>query len=306
MKLPDRIGLLLCSVITFLLVPDGIALADGYTVKNLVFLPPEFYVGDTVELRLRIDVGDRVLPSEVGSIPESRWIEIEEIRVIPIAGEYEIRVEFSSFRTGQLEIPAFEVGELAIDPIPIDTASIRKDSNDQLVGVFDPVLLPGTTLLIAISGAVVFFGPLLLLLSIAWVRRIVGRVHRGAGRPYRRLTRALDALAKNAESVSARDFSVQLSESFRNYLAERGTYDYRAATSSEVAERLVDEFAQSERAAALRRMVSSIDRAKFGGGAIGSAERVEELAVVRSIAEAIEEHRKGGGSRKPVTAEGEP
>jgi hypothetical protein len=269
--------------------------ADGYTVEQTIFLPPSFYVGDIVELRLRIDTDGLVLPSEPESYPESDWIEFHDLRIIPIGGEYDIRIRFSSYRPGRLEIPSFSIGPLTLAPIPFETTSIASAGELEPAGIFDPMLLPGTGLLIALTGGVVLFGPLLLLLAVGWVRRVATRIVIGVRRPYRRLKRELASLDSELSRLDAREFYRKLFDAFRSYLSDRTSYNYRAATTTEMTGRLESDFSGVDGLDSLARMAGEIDRAKYGGGESSEAEMVQRLALVRSSAEIIEQRVRASG-----------
>ena len=264
--------------------------ADSYRVVQTLFLPPVFYVGDTVEARIRIDTDGSALPSEPKAIPESEWIELHGIRVIPIAGQYDIRIQFTSFKPGVTEIPAIDFGEIELRPLSIETASIRDSRNYEFHDVFEPIYLPGTKLLIGIAAGTVLFGPLLILLLIGWLRRIFGRFARSfvSRRPYRTLQRSLSALHGSATRIDAREFFVSLMAAFRSYLSGKSSFNYRAATTKEMHRMLINEFAEVDSLSPLGTIIDDIDRAKFAGVEYSAAQKLRGLTLVKSAADGIE------------------
>lgn len=268
---------------------------QAYTVEQMLFLPPEFYVGDEVEVRLRITTVVDSLPSEVEEIPDTPYLAVDEIRVIPIADEYEIRIRYAAYRPGELEIPAFALGDLEIGPIPFEVESIRQREGDRLRNILDPVLLPGTTLLIALSTGIVLFGPLLLFLSVARIRRVLRGVAFGTRRPYRALRRELEVLRSKGSTIGAKEFYGRLFDAFREYLSHRSEFNYRAATVRETERRARKEFGDVAALESLTPMVDAVDLARFGGGGASSRQRLRGLEIVVSAVEAIEaDYRKGG------------
>ena len=88
------------SALICLAALSTVALADGsYTVEHVLFLPPTFYVGDLVELRIRIDVDPGTMPAEPSELPQPSWIHIRDVRVIPIADDYGIP-DFTDLSSG--------------------------------------------------------------------------------------------------------------------------------------------------------------------------------------------------------------
>jgi hypothetical protein len=87
----------LCLALSALLPPafcqdEG---SEGYTVNRVVFIPPDFFVGDEVEMRilLRLD-GERTIRVPE-SYPKVNWMRysISSCRRSPLT--YEVRVFFS-------------------------------------------------------------------------------------------------------------------------------------------------------------------------------------------------------------------
>jgi hypothetical protein len=279
----------LFAFVLFSLVAVTLVSADGYEMKQKVFLPPTFYVGDLVELRMRIDVGDSILPSVPKEIPESTWLEIHEIRAIPIADEYDIRMRFASYRAGKFALPGFEIGEISIDEIPFETTSIRETETSNPYGIFDPVYLPGTKLFIGLVSGTVLFGPLLLLLLIGWIRRVAKRISFGVKRPYRKLRRELDILRASVARTNSRDFYQRLFDAFRRYLTSRTGVNYSSYTTREMDRRIRKDFHDIESLRQFEAMIDAIDCVKFGGGEADEMEKMVELTIVQSSAAEIEE-----------------
>jgi len=273
-----------------LLSVSGGAGAESVTIKQMLFLPPVYYVGDQVEVRIRVSATDSELPLRPSHLPQSEWFRVVDVRVIPIADEYDIRIRFTSFQTGVRELPVFQIGELTLGPIPIETASIRDAEELSVFGTLEPIVLPGTRLFIALAAGIVFLGPLSIIIVLGWLRKTAGSIVGSIGnrKPYRRLVRSLDALQNGVSVIDARSFYVSLLEAFRGYLTNRSLHNYNAATTHEMDLLLGEEYDGIEALEGLSQMVGSIDGAKFGGARIGVAELSRGLSLVRSATESIE------------------
>jgi len=68
-------------VVLFLIISSATFLSAQSEITRSVFIPPEYYIGDPVELRLQLEL-DR---SEVLSVPlnidEPEWVEIQDIQI---------------------------------------------------------------------------------------------------------------------------------------------------------------------------------------------------------------------------------
>ncbi len=267
-----------------------------YRIEQTTFLPPVFYVGDVVELRLRISTDGVPLPSAPDTIPQADWITIHDVRIIPIAADYDVRIRFTSFRPGALDIPEISIGDVRLSPLHIDTASIRSRDTTDFRGVFDPMLLPGTKLVIGIGAGVLMFGPLVALLLFGWLRRTITSLTGPlkARRPYRILGRRLETLHASAPRMDSREFYRLLFDSFREYLTARSDRTFTAATTSETDRLAREEFDGIEPLEALSRLVPTIDRAKFGGAESPATEKLKGLELVRSAAAEIERRHRAG------------
>lgn len=262
----------------------------SYSMDRLIFVPPIYYVGDRVEVRFRIDTEGYELPSEVDQIPEDRWIRIDDIRIIPIAGSYDIRITFTSFRPGLSELPKLTIGELTIERLQIETASIRENESHTFYGMADPLILPGTRLFIALVAGVVLFGPLSLIIVSGWLRGIAKRIVASIGtrRPYRGLLRSLDSLDASSARLEGREFYGVLFVEFRRYLSSRSDHNYSSTTTREMTLLGTAEFATVPEFVRIGNIVGRVDRVKFGGASTSESELREGLDLVRSAAETIE------------------
>ena len=263
---------------------------ETYTVKQMLFLPPTYYVGDLVEVRLRIDVADGVAPVEPTEFPEPSSVAIHDVRVIPISGEYDVRISFSSFNPGTRMLPHVELGDLIVKDIRIHTNSLIEDRNLEFVGAFDPVYLPGSRLLLALSVGTVLVLPVLIIGLLSWVRKLSRSIgeNRRERQPYRTLSSALSELAVTPPPVDSRDFYIKLSDGFKRYLSYRISESIQTCTSKEVEGRLEDRYRRIPQLNLAAQAMPFFDQMKFGGRKVSSTQRRQDIELVREAALALE------------------
>jgi hypothetical protein len=154
-------------------------------VLEAVLLPPRFFVGDRVELRMRLEVpaGVRVAePSLAGlqspglqspSPPEQNgrsWLEVSEVQVLDKradgrAGEVQVRVFFTSFTPGEGRLPAFDCGDLRVPGQEFTTASVKeREPEPGFRPLRTQLLLPYTRLRLVFTGLVLAGTPVVLVL----------------------------------------------------------------------------------------------------------------------------------------------
>lgn len=268
------------------------ALADEhYTVKQLLFLPPTYYVGDLVEIRVRITVADGLVPTEPVELPPPSWVHIRDVRVIPISGEYDIRISFSTYEPGPGVLPEIALGEVVLSDLRVDTASLIDEEGAKPEEVFDPELLPGSRLLLALTVGAMLLLPILAVVSTTWIRRLLARItsNRRERRPYKVLNRALAELQEAPSPVNNREFYIKLSDLFRDYLSRKLAVDYAPYTASELREVLHENFSHIASMTQIASNLARFDRVKFGGGKVSRERREKDIAAVLAAASGLEE-----------------
>lgn len=274
---------------------------DTYEIQQIFFLPPTFYVGDLVELRVRVAVEPGVIPTEPLEIPPPSWVHIRDVRVIPISGDYDIRVSFSSYETGRRELPPIVMGELVLAGLEIETQSVIEGDAAKINEAFDPALLPGTRLLLALIVGALLIVPVLGIASFSWIRRFLTNIFKShrERRPYRKLAKGLDELKNSPSPVDNRAFYITLADRLKRYLSLRLGKDFGSLTSLELQRTLVDSFPEISSVCQIATEFSRFDRAKFGGEKASAARRAQDIAAVRDAAIDLEVHVGGlGAGRK--------
>lgn len=287
----------LLSLLLLLAVLLPAAAVEGAQVEKVIFLPPDFYVGDSVEMRLTIypESGMRVLPPE--ELPVANWIDIHDLRLEQDGSFWEVQIDFTTYAPGTRTLPTIQLGDVVLNDVKLHTKSILQERNVEFFGIKGQVYLPGTRLAIGLAVFILFFGPVVVLSTAGRVSRAVRRfvsIHSGR-RPHKRFMRAIKELGEKQMQMSSRRFYIVLSEELRRYLSSRTRQDYMTVTSSELREQLWNIFPadNKEQLDALAAMMRKSDEIKFGGVNASKKQREEDLKMVVSAAKNIEVYVEG-------------
>lgn len=293
MKIPGARRLIVMLLLSFL---PGLPAAGqdepGRTgVIETVFLPPRFYVGDRVELRLRLQVGEGTRLEPVTLVTEKEWLSVEEVQVAPRGGgEAEVRIYFVSFYPGTTRLPELSLGDIRLADLDITTLSVLdRENGSRLRGPRGQLPLPGTRLKLAalLLAAVALPAGFYLLWRrlLAEARRLSSRRRRR--RPYLRARRELRSLQQGLAGLDSRGFFIRLSRLLKAYLGERLALPVLSRTTRELA-------AASPRLSPgaweeVTAVLGLSDLAKFSAHSSPAAEMAGTLKRVSDLIERLEE-----------------
>jgi hypothetical protein len=206
-------------------------------VTETVFVPPLFYVGDQVEVRLTLLLpeGKSLLPPL--SLPTQDWVLIRDVQVRHDPPFERVTVKFVPFAPGVKTLPPLVLGDLTLDGVRISTNSLLgKDAPSELSPPRDQLLLPHTELVVFLSFLVVivlplvlwrFFRPLAGLWKSLWRRS-------DRHRAWHLLAKEVKKLQSRAMAASGPEFYTEFSRLVRTYLAGRFDFDFGTMTAQEV------------------------------------------------------------------------
>ena len=249
---------------------SGASFADsGGRVESTMFLPPDFFVGDVVELRMVVVPASGAVLSIPKDLPEPFWMSISSLSMRELSGgKYELRLIFSSFYPGTRTLPALHLGDMLIDRVKIHTKSVLNEEDLKLEEIRPPMLLPGTVLILVILTLAILGGPLLTVFSISFIRnasrRFMERLQWKL--PYRRFSKLMKDLNANFFSMSDRDFYFALSEGLRNYLSDRTGEDFLTVTLEEIGGMMPSYLKDFEDQKQMIKLLHYADLIKFSGG----------------------------------------
>ncbi|MBN2657202.1 MAG: hypothetical protein JXR86_09095 [Spirochaetales bacterium] len=272
----------------FSLVP--LAFLTGQSeITRSVFIPPEYYIGDPVELRLQIELDRYEVLTEPLHFDEPEWVEIRDIEITQDRRVAEIVIRFTSFSPGTRALPDLDFGPFALSNFKIYTKSLVEEGESDLRGLRPQVMIPGSRLMFFLLILAVFVLPylfyFLIRLMIRSIIMIIGKYH--SARPFRALNRTLKRLDAALDKTGVRDIYIALTDSLRIYLTARTGFDCVSATTSEIA-RLhgfgLDQTLWERMVAVLKQG----DMVKFGGETLSRDEMKENLDFVLNLCQEIE------------------
>lgn len=203
-------------------------------VRKTVFLPPEFYIGDEVELIITVAASDPVgLPAV---LPDDRWVEIRDIRIDKSQGMWNIFIRFVCFAPEEVPFPELDFGAFILRDLSVPVSSLTEDGQAELTGIKPPVLIPGTRLLLMAAVAGIILVPLGLIFLVPAVLRLVRSRSAVWKRKRSFLTarRKLEELRSEADTLSPAAVYDGLNRIFRTLLSAVRPADFSVFTAEEI------------------------------------------------------------------------
>lgn len=270
-------------------------LAAQDTLMESIFLPPRFFVGDRVELRLTYDVPAGAAVEKPAQLPVHAWVEFESIEVQDRrakGGEVVVRVFFIPFFSGETVLPSIRFGELETGELLVSTESaLRLEQDHSLRGLRRQLNLPLTWLrlltLAAIGIGVPAASLLLLRYGILGVRRL--REARLRRLPYLHARKSLNQLAAGRASMDGKPFFTLLSLTMRRYLSERLALPLMSVTTAEIRRELSRAGLEEPLGRRVHDVLKAADLIKFSGKRANRREMAEGLEAADHIVRQLEE-----------------
>jgi hypothetical protein len=277
-----------CMLLLLLSLP--LAGQSAGRVDSIHFLPPEYFVGDTVEMRIVVTgvPGARITPP--AALPESDWLLFRNARVEESGDTYILRIFFSSFAPGTRTLPEITFGDLVLKGTKIHTTSILDGDEGELADLRGQLYLPGTLPLLILTVILVFTAPLALIAASGLIRRRMKSVllFLTRRRPYWRLRRDLKELGAQALMMSDRDFYYRLSDAVRSYISRRTGGDCISTTIYEIRSMMQTIFPSGDTAMRLIHFLEYADTIKFAGIEAGETKKGDDLLRLADLAASME------------------
>ncbi len=282
----------------------------GYYIEKTLFLPPEFFIGDHVEMRLRVvpdnnDVNITV-PRE---LPESSWITIESVEAVKGDDGFEVRIRFISFSPGTRTLPAIDLGGIVLDNLKIHTDSIIRENQADFQKLRGQVLLPGTTLFISLFIGILLIVPIPLFFLTRRIWRGFSRItgSRKRKKSCKRISGIIKSLRTGTGRFSNKRFYIIIIDALRTYLSDRTDMDFMTPVTNELPEALGAVTADEAVIADIEELVRFGDYVKFGGMEASVEKKNRDLELVEGIVTHIEMRfstaEKDAGTEKGVSVE---
>ena len=266
-----------------------------WDVVDEVFVPPTYYVGDSVLLQFRLVWEDEKELSVPEILPRADWLEIESIDVEQEGYEAQVSIRFKSYMTGTRSLPPVNLGDITIESMKIFTNSlVEQEKVRELRGIRPNLNFSGIKLLIPLFLIILICSPYVCFLAgrfLAERIRILFRWLSHSG-PRRRMSRLIKRLESRVdENGKERNFYIDISEGVRAYLSERTGLDCHSMTTRDLKNLPhppVDGTVWNDISDLLR----TADLVKFAGEHISRKERVRSLEVMKEFLASLEREEK--------------
>ena len=267
------------------------------SLSESIFLPPRFFVGDRVELRLKYDTPADLVVRQAELLPEHPWIEFQTIevqdrRASGRSGEVVVRIFFIPFQPGESLIPAFRLGDLGIGEISVTTQSaLEAEQTPHLRGPRTQLNLPLTWLKLLILAAAGIGAPAGMVFLLRYGVRGIARIREARIRrlPYLHARKNLNRLTAQLSSIEGKSFFILLSLAVRRYLTERLSAPLMSAATGEILKELNRAGLEEDLSQRIHEVLKAGDLIKFSGKRSNKREMQQNLKAVDSLVEQIEE-----------------
>jgi hypothetical protein len=267
------------------------------TLMESIFLPPRFFVGDRVELRLTYDLPAGMAAEPPAELPVHAWIDYQNIdvqdrRAPGGSGEVRVRIFFIPFFPGETVLPSLRLGDLDTGELLVTTRSaLELEQIDTLRGPRRQLNLPLTWLRLLALAAIGIGAPLsfflLLRYGILGFRRI--REARLRRLPYLHVRKSLNRLASGRPSMEGKSFFILLSLTIRRYLSERLSRPLMSVTTGDIKKELRGAGLEESVSDRIHEVLKAADLIKFSGKRAKQREMEKSLKAAERIVNQVEE-----------------
>ncbi|HOV37559.1 MAG TPA: heme biosynthesis HemY N-terminal domain-containing protein [Spirochaetales bacterium] len=263
--------------------------------KNVVCIPSTFYVGDKVTLRFTVESRKGTELKVPEELPKLSWGVVHLIQVSSSEqkDKHEVSISFTPYRTGTQRMPPLKLGLVTVEDIQVSISSLLDTAKEIPAPLREQMVIPNTTLVLALGIGGVFSLLILYLLWIRWgypwIQNWWERHQRR--KPYKQLIKDLEALKE--QRGDPRQFYVHLLDSVRLYLSQRWNPCMMAYTTTELEMNLFRDWGSEETVASLLGIFKKGDRVKFGGKNVDTESLPKDLHLIQTCMTEIENYFLG-------------
>jgi hypothetical protein len=268
-----------------------LTLSAQWDIVDEVFIPPNYYVGDSVLYQFRLVWDDEKELTPPEELPSLEWLEFDSVTVEQEGYEAQVTIRFRSYMTGTRSLPILDLGEIQVDSLKIFTSSlVEQEDIKELRGIRDNLDFPGIKFLLPLFLILLISSPYVLFLLVKY---LIGRIWLlvkliFSSGPRRKIQRLMTKLDKRIDDNGReKDFYIDLSSGIRTYLTERTGTDYLSMTTRDMKKLRkspVDRVLWIE----LTELLMTADLVKFAGEKISRKHKVHCLSVLKSFIENLE------------------
>ena len=262
-----------------------------------VFLPPRFFVGDRVELRLTYDVPAGMAVEPPAHLPVHAWVEFHNIEVqdrrsADGSGEVRVRIFFTPFSSGDTVFPPLPLGDLDTGELLVTTQSVLQLEHDETLREPRRQLnLPLTWLRLLVLVVIGIGAPVAVFFLLRYGIQGFVRIREARIRrlPYLHVRKSLNQLAAGRSSMEGKSFFIILSLTIRRYLSERLSRPLMSVTTGEIKKELRVAGLEDSVSERIHEVLKTADLIKFSGKRANRREMERSLQAVDRIVEQVEE-----------------
>jgi hypothetical protein len=257
-------------------------------VTGAVFVPPVYFVGDLVELRLSLLLpeGKALLPPL--SLPTAPWVLIRDVQVRHEPPFERVTIKFVPFAPGIKTLPPLVLGDITLDGVKVSTNSLLGKDPPELTPPRDQLLLPHTELFLLFCLAVLLVLPWIIWRLVKPAARWATALRKRSARRrlWRHWVKDIRHLRASALSLGGPEFYTELSQLARVYLGTRFDHDFGTLTAIE-AQDVLQPLPPAWRAEWVRLLRRS-DVIRFDAQNPTDAEKLDDLDALRREAGRLE------------------
>lgn len=292
-----RISMVVAFVLLFLVSPGETA-----AVEEINFLPPTFFVGDLVEMRILLSAPLETL-SIPSTLPTSDWFNFRDIALFEHQEGSEVRISFSSFQPGLRMMPPLDLGGMIIADVRVNTASLLEAEATEFAPPEEPLYLQGTGLFLGVALGLLIGSPVAIVLLVRVVRRAVvaSSINRNRREAYDRVSGRLRELHKQILGRNIKQYYATIIDEIKLYLSRRTGQDISSQTGRELCATLGRVYCDEVFVEPLKRLILYSDDVKYGGRKANLGQRRLDLATAEDLISQLEEHHSSlwrGASRE--------
>lgn len=232
-------------------------------VQKTITIPGNYYVGDSVEMRVIVRTRFETLFPQLSAPPA--WGTISDLRIEQDGEDATIVFNFIAYEAGTLTIPSILLGDFQISGLSIFVSSILEQKGNTFYGPMPQLLLPFTHLYIFLIVCFLVIMPVIFTKGWKFVRRLWQKIRKWVRkrRPWRMYHRNIARLQSRLENVPEREFYIMFTQLIREYLTISLSEEFISATSQEIDEILKSHGVASSVALNIKELMIAGDLVKF-------------------------------------------
>ena len=262
----------------------------AYEIDHVTFVPREFFVGDVVDIRITLKLGQGTFLTVPEELPVSDWVFLRDLEIQENEGTTTVHIIFTPFQPGIRVLPPIDLEGIVLEGVKVDTVSFLEREYSPFLPAADPMYLPKTGFYFALIVGCVIGLPLIILFFFKGIRTRIRRAVTAAGRkrPYTRLQKVIRELERKILNRDGNVFYTILLSELKIYMTARTGTEFATLTGREACMVLDNLYPEEYFKGTLEELFLYSDQVKFGGLDPYTARKKEDLNRLDETAKALE------------------